>query len=412
MTTYSLIVKNIIKIENNFFNFNYKDDGINGIFKILFDSNLCKEITIKEKYKFFIDTLNDFYIKGTKKEEEFINYFCKIQKTYNLLNRLVYNYKYKKAKIVVNTDMGLNELTPNAKNVICILNNGSKYLFHINDIIKIINTSLTNSHMFFSEPLSIKNPYNNLPFDKSTLYNIYFFIRFNTNYYPELLFKFFDIDFNLTIFKNKNEYLLRENAINNFVYKSTSKILVDEINDMISDYNFLYKRNKILIDDDFPKDKLIKIFQPYLLLYATAQYAFLKHKKTEAIFFFKLSLKSFQTFNPQFGRKKYRLIIGYKKNFEKFIKEKIIEFDDRHIKFNDVEYQNKIFLKDHLKYEESNYDNGDDDDDEESNYDNGDDDDADFNDDFNDNNENDNNENDNNENDNNENNELEEDSIS
>ena len=176
---------------------------------------------------------------------------------------------------------------------------------------------------------------------------------------------------------------------------------------MISDYNFLYKRNKILIDDDFPKDKLIKIFQPYLLLYATAQYAFLKHKKTEAIFFFKLSLKSFQTFNPQFGRKKYRLIIGYKKNFEKFIKEKIIEFDDRHIKFNDVEYQNKIFLKDHLKYEESNYDNGDDDDDEESNYDNGDDDDADFNDDFNDNNENDNNENDNNEN-----NELEEDSIS
>ena len=43
---------------------------------------------------------------------------------------LVYNYKYKKAKIVVNTDMCLNELIPNSKNVICLFQNNSKFCMY------------------------------------------------------------------------------------------------------------------------------------------------------------------------------------------------------------------------------------------------------------------------------------------
>jgi hypothetical protein len=249
--------------------------------------------------------------------------------------------------------MGLNEITLNSKNVICIFHCGSKYLFHINDLIKIINTSLTNSYMFFSEPLAIKNPYNNLPFKKSDLYNIYFFIKNKTNYYPDLLFKFYDVDFNLTIFKNKNEYLLREKAINDYVFNSTSQVLVKDIKRMISSHNKKNKLYEIIIDKDFPQDKLIRIFQPYLLLYFISQYTFLEYKKIEARNILNYRLKRFQKFNPQFGRKKYKILMGYRRNFKKYIKEKLIEFDDRHIKFNDVEYQNKSFLDDHLKYEEN-----------------------------------------------------------
>ena len=95
-----------------------------------------------------------------------------------MLNRFVYNYKYNKAKIVVDTDMGLNKLNINDHNVFCLFHNNSKYLFLINDLIKIINSSLTNSYMFFSQPLPSKNPYNNLPFTKSNLYNIYLFLKF------------------------------------------------------------------------------------------------------------------------------------------------------------------------------------------------------------------------------------------
>ena len=86
-----------------------------------------------------------------------------------------------------------------------------------------------------------------------------------------------------------------------------------------------------------------------------SEYAYLSFKKSEALYFFKRGLQKFQSFNPQFGRKKYKIIIGHKKRFKKYIKEKLIEFDDRHIKFNDIQKQNRKFLTDHLKYEETNY---------------------------------------------------------
>ena len=197
METYKLIIKKIIKTDINFFAPDYKEDEtIKYYIKMpffLFEKNL----NIKNKYKNLSETLEGFLLTDEKKREEFIDYFYKIQKTYNTLNRFVYNYKFKKTKIVVNTDMGLNELNENDKNVICIIDNNSKYLFHVNDLIKMINVSLTNSYLFFSEPKSVKNPYNNLPFNKSTLYNIYFHIRYKTDYYPELLFKFFECNFNI-----------------------------------------------------------------------------------------------------------------------------------------------------------------------------------------------------------------------
>ena len=357
MSTYSLIIKKIVNTENKFFSSKYENDNIDNIIRILFITLENLEINHYNKFKFFNETLNNFYIKGKNKEEEFIYYFYKIQKTYHILSRFANRYRYNKAKIVVNTDICLNDLKNGTKNVMCILHKNSKYLFHVNDLIKIFNTSLTNSYMFFSEPLPVKNPYNNLPFEKSILYNIYYFIKYNTNYNSELIIKFYECDFSLTLFKSKNEYLLREYSINNFVYKSNSESLKNEIENMIEIFNTRYceKNEEIIIDKDFPKDKLIKIFQPYLLLFVLSEYAYLSFKKSEALYFFKRGLQKFQSFNPQFGRKKYKIIIGHKKRFKKYIKEKLIEFDDRHIKFNDIQKQNRKILTDHLKYEETNY---------------------------------------------------------
>ena len=359
MTTYKLIIKNILKTYNNPFLYKSINDNIDGIQKCIFYILLNKEINIKNKFDFFNDSLEHFLIKN-KKENEFIEYFYKIQKTYNILNRLVYNYKYKKTKLVVNTDMNLNEIDINDKNVICILDNNSKYLFHIKDLINIINSALTNSCMFFAEPKSIKNPYNNIPFSKSTLYNIYFFIKYKTYYHPILLFKFFYVDFNLTYFKHNNEYLLREYTIQNYVYKSPSNILIFEIKNIIEFFNDYCKnlklKNRIIIDKDFPKNKLIKIMQPYLLLYFISNYAYFKQNKREALYFFKKKMLIFNNFNPSFGRKRYKFIFKTLNNFEKKICGKIIEFNDTHIKFNNNNNNNnEIFLLDHLKYNEINF---------------------------------------------------------
>ena len=344
METYKLIIKKIIKTDVNFFSLDYKEDkSIKWYIKLSFIL-LDGLISIKNKYIILYELLNGFLLKD--KQDEFIEYFYKIQKTYNVLNRFMYNYKYKKTKIVVNTDMGLNELNITDKNVICIIDNDSKYLFHVNDLIKIINVSLTNSVSFFSQPISVKNPYNNLPFNKSTLYNIYFYIRYKTNYYPELFYKFFKCNFNLTKFKFLNENLLREYSIENYVYNSPINIIEPDVRAIVSIFNLHCERmllkDRILIDTDFPSNKLVKILKPYLFLYYKSMYSFHPQIKKKYFIFFKLSMLRFTKFNPQFGRRK--------------ICDKEIVFDDKCINFNYIENQDEDFLLDHLSYDEHDYD--------------------------------------------------------
>jgi hypothetical protein len=256
--------------------------------------------------------------------------------------------------------MGLNELNENDKNVISIIDNNSKYLFHVNDLIKIVNTSLTNSYLFFSEPKSVKNPYNNLPFNKATLYNIYFYIRYKTDYYPELLFKFFECNFNLTEFKFLNENLLREYTIENYVYKSPAYIIEKDIRQMVSSFNLHCERvrvkNRILIDEEFPSNKLVTIMKPYLFLYCKSLYSFHPQIKKQYSDYFKLSMLRFNKFNPQFGRKRYKILYKTNKYFKKRICGKEIIFDDNCVNFYDIQKQKKTFLSDHLKYEESEND--------------------------------------------------------
>jgi hypothetical protein len=210
--------------------------------------------------------------------------------------------------------------------------------------------------MFFSEPKSIKNPYNNLPFKKSTLYNIYLFTRYKTHQYSELLFKFFECDFNLSIFKFRNEYLLRDYSIENYVYNSPSAILEYEIRNMIKEYNKYCKKIRIKsvinIHSEFPKDKLIQIMKPYLLLFYKSQYSF--HPQTKLIFvkIFVKSLIKFNKFNPQFGRKLYKILYKKDKHFKEKIKGTTTYFNDKFIKFNNIEEQNSTFLLDHLNCKE------------------------------------------------------------
>jgi len=64
-------------------------------------------------------------------------------------------------------------------------------------------------------------------------------------------------------------------------------------------------------------------------------------------------MRCFYKFNPKFGRKiiklRYKSGIGFKRK----ICGKQIEFDDKHIKFLDVDNQNERFLDDHIERENS-----------------------------------------------------------
>ena len=345
MTTISYITNKILNMDNNVFSLNYdKSDPVKPMMQLVFMSLVNNRYN--SKFIMLKQTLCSF-LKFSR--EDFIDLFCKIQKTYHSFSRLAFIYKYKKSAMSVTTDIGLNDITVNDKNVICIYHFNSRYLFNINDLLKIITTSITNSYMFFSQPLPSKNPYNNLPFTKSNLYNIYLFLKFKTNIYNDLFVKFFHCDFNLTTFYHKYEYLLRQYILDNFIKNSTEDVLIQEIKKMINNFNKKTTK-KITVNDEFPKKRLIKIMKPYLMLYLQSHYSFVPIIKNNAIVLLNSKLKKFQKFNPKFGRKIYKLGFKNYANFKKKSYIKSVEFLDNHIAFNCDEEVN--FLKNHTYYNE------------------------------------------------------------
>jgi hypothetical protein len=299
-------------------------------------------------------------------KERIINLFCSTQKINNGFSRLSYIYKNKKAPIKIATDMFLNPIKKTDKNVICIFDskNSCKYLFTINDLMQIIKKSLTHSPNFFSDPSECKNPYTNVPFNKSTLYNIYFFIKYKSYIMPDLIQKFFMANFNLENFRKDNLYIIREYAIKDYVENLEHSEAEDYIYTMIK----TYYRKKINISNDFSKKKLYEIMKPYLYYYFIATYSLCFEKRHE--YFHKLShkIKRFFKFNPKFGRKFIKLekcvSAGTIDNpFNKNVrKKKIIIFNDEHVNF--YEKENDTFLTSHVKNETDYTDERDDDDDD------------------------------------------------
>jgi len=337
-TLFKTIITKIVNISNHPFLFNYDNNDLTEPIIKTYLTIFLNPNFLKSKFIFFEEVYNSIFLNNDKRIE-FSILFSKIQKIYYAFQKIAFIYKYKKAQIVVNTDMTMNEIIEKDKNIICIYQNNSKYLFHINDLINIINASLTNCHIFFAEPLHIKNPFNNLAFNKSTLYNIYFFIKFNTHLYPELVFKYFQSNFDLTHFLFKNEPLIRDYTINNYVMKSPKTIIYREIMLMIKRYNEARKEiDRIIIDTDFPVDKLIQIMKPYLLLYLNISYSLIEIVKINSEKELTYKLKKFQKFNPLFGKKS--AILKYKTinttNFNKSVLTTNYIFNDEHIKFNQI----------------------------------------------------------------------------
>jgi len=180
------------------------------------------------KFMFFSKMLENIFLTKEQKQM-FLEIFVKIQRVYYAFLRIAYIYKFKKAPLQITTDLFMNKLSSSEKNVYTLFQNNSKYLFTITDLNNSMITSLSNHIQYFAFPQSCKNPYNNVPFNKSTLYNIYFFIIFRNYNVPNLVENYFKSNFNLQKFKIENEGLLREYVIKNTVYSSPNHKLYDDI---------------------------------------------------------------------------------------------------------------------------------------------------------------------------------------
>jgi hypothetical protein len=281
---------------------------------------------INKKFSRLNSILKNVFILDEDKEK-MLNDFSKIQRIYYGFVRLANIYKFKKANIQIDTDLCMNELNPNKSNVFVLCQKKQKYYFSAIDLINMFNRNLSNCFNFSPEPNLIKNPYNNIYFNNKDLYNIYFFLRWNNYVIPELIQGYFLCNFNLKEFRDNYEFNILNIYIKNYIYNSHSDTLYPCFTRMWRYYKNITKN--VIINENFPRDKLINIMKPYLHLYYTALYATHgTYKQCNAEYILKKKLRLFVNYNPNFGRR----YIRYKRDVSgKNIK--IIIFDSDHIHF-------------------------------------------------------------------------------
>jgi len=240
-------------------------------------------------------------------KNELLLFFCKIQKIYYGFSRFKNIYKWKKSSIAVNVDLFLNPLNFLHFKTFILLQNKSKYLFSIHDLLKIIEKGLTNHSHFELDLFFPKNPYTNQYFSRTILYQIYFHLKYYHIHIPILFHYFFLEQFQIASFEIKYESIIIKEMIRNFVFKtpfSYSSFYFSIIN-MIDENNYV---NKWTIHEDFPREKLVNDLRNYVYIY----YLILYGKLTDNQFLFYSSflynaLYSFWKMNPHYGKKKYNI---------------------------------------------------------------------------------------------------------
>jgi hypothetical protein len=311
--------------------------------RIVFQTMSYHKYSVHMKFDVFYKSISNIFF-NEQDIEDCKRIFCKIQNVYFAFSRLARIAKFKYAKVVVEDDMCLNTIDRNHKNTIVILQENKLYLFVITDLIRIINTSLLNNYYFISTPVMVKNPYSNKAFEKSTLYNIYYFVKFRTCYVDELLDNYFRCNFNLKMMLYKNEYILREYSISDYVNNTTTDILYTEVKEMIK-YMNNFCSTRFKINNEFPKKTLVDIFRPYLYLYMSSMYSLVTAKREKS--FCKLAQKyiMFYDSNPTFGRKIIR-VLHKNVGFNQHIRSLDISFNERHPSFNTS--KSDVFLTSHM----------------------------------------------------------------
>ena len=319
-----------------------ENDMTNRLMKILLFMFAVGPInySIESKFSYFKKTIDNIFMTASQRQE-FISRFCIIQRHYWALSRAVYRYKWRKAPCRIQSDLILTPISESQDNVITIFQNNSKYLFTIYDLRTIIEGALSNSPYMFAHPTAPKNPYNNLPFDKATLYHIYFFMKRGNFVLSNLFHNYFLCNFNLLHFKSENEVIIRKKYIGEYLDHADFDELYDESLRMLSMSKFT---KKLTIDEDFPKQRLVEIMRPYLRIFFSHIYSLDICERNNSACELSRQLKRFYDYNPQFGRKFIRLKNGRKTKWQ---------YNDKHIEFRGKNYSLN-FKNSHLDLVETN----------------------------------------------------------
>jgi hypothetical protein len=222
------------------------------------------EFETKTKFEVYDSFMNNnFY--GTEEKDQFECIFQKSQAFYYMLTRFYHRYCYKKAVKYDNSyDLSMEPLYMiSNKQKFRILHENTVYVFSVHDLVKIIETDLLNHDRFFPDPQFPKNPYNNIPFTKSILYNFYFYLRDNNYTISSLFTAFYNAQLNIHEFLRDNEIIIRSLSIKNYNKHITNNEVFEEIILLLRSF----KIRNLYLHIDFPRniviEKTLKLVKTY-----------------------------------------------------------------------------------------------------------------------------------------------------
>jgi hypothetical protein len=266
-----------------------------------------KRAKLIDKHKYYnpetIDYL--FVLERLYLSKIALNTYYPVIRCWRLLRNFVSRIKTKKLRIhEVDTDLSLRPLIEYPiTEIINIIETEYAYRFTISDLLKIVNNSLQHHDYLFPTPQFPKNPYTNLPFSRSNLYNIYIACKNTGKIISPLFHQFMLCDFDIHRFSMCNDNQLREVAISQYFIENknnTDSFHIDDIYAIIEWYcrTMNYSIDRYQIHPECPKKEIIEIFRPYLKLYY--QYTYLNSITSKERLLD--SLIQFFIYNPKFGK--------------------------------------------------------------------------------------------------------------
>lgn len=233
-----------------------------------------------------------------------LNRFAIAQRCYCVFGRLARICKLKRAKrFDIDCDLCTTPFSALPQSILTnVYDEYSQtiYRFRLSDLMSLANRSLTHAPDFFAEPLALKNPYTNLPFTEAQLYSIYFALKASPLVMSPMFHLWFISNFNLKIFLRRNENLIVDSAIYDFMKYGTGEEWLEQIYEMVN-----RNTSDFQVADDFPEDILLKALYPFLQNYMFASYSLSPTLRTQAETHLRRQITQFCVQNPLFGRKIY-----------------------------------------------------------------------------------------------------------
>ena len=323
---------------------------------IFFNTLICCILNTKNQSEEYYSYANDkfnHYKKYLYKEVFFLN-----KESYNDILKIFYEcqtlyfkmikfkqllmYKISK-KYDYDEDLRSNKLNSIKKNYLFeIIENKTRYLFSIKDLVNIIENSLSSCEFgLVHHPVYPKNPFTNIEFSLSNLFNLYFKVKNTYLKMPILFHHFFLCHFNLKVFGIECDVLIREQSIIRYLKNLNKDEYYDNIMKLLKLVKKKFKINIYAnIEKNFPKDVLVSALKPYYHMYIHYTNGLNKYKIELFKNKFKKYIHAFYNYNKCFGR---RIMFKEGNNYKS-------KYITNYLKFNDV----KEYLKEKEINEEIN----------------------------------------------------------